>query len=465
MEKFEIVLKAVEVLFVAASFIISIISVINQNNSSIQIDGLLDLQRQVPFLNNTIMSLMEDSNNKTQGEISNLKAEITKLFDETINLKTEDLYLSKAIEDSNKNLKEEISILRVENSKLSNRIEVIEKSNQNLNEEISSLKTENVKLSERVLDLEKTIGLGEIIILLKKYDKQDIQALLDLEANLKDALEKINNLQISLLSFQNEVIMVKMDLPNIKASSTKNTDDVLNVQTKISNLQTSMQTDVTNLKGSSNKNTDDILNVQTKISNLQTSMQTNVTNLKASSTKNTDDILNVQTKISNLQASSTNNTAEIFALQTKLTNSIESIRFKSINLQKNDTGWVGIKAPKRDIPGILAYSSTIQLERRSLITCHFTGHSNTFKGIIYLMFYYQVNCKGDYISFGDSLTDNSMMAAASNWQLSDIWGNLSFTQFTELDSGQYCFYLRGHTLLIDGGANLSAPTARCTLWS
>ena len=69
----KIALQIANVLLVVASLAISIFTVVNQNISSNQIDVLLDLKSQVPFINSTITNLVEEFNIKTKEEISNLK--------------------------------------------------------------------------------------------------------------------------------------------------------------------------------------------------------------------------------------------------------------------------------------------------------------------------------------------------------------------------------------------------------
>ena len=98
-----------------------------------------------------------------------------------------------------------------------------------------------------------------------------------------------------------------------------------------------------------------------------------------------------------------------------------------------------------------------------MITCHFTGHSNCFGGNVQISFFYQKNCEGDYIRFGDILSENSYDSHANNYGKYGLYLNLSFSQFMELEFGPYCFYLRGLAeATISGEANLVAPTVRCT---
>ena len=174
---------------------------------------------------------------------------------------------------------------------------MVEDSNDQTNNKFTMLMQGFDDHEKRIRELENTIEKGEILILLKKYDPQDIKALLDVEQNVKVVSDKVSNLQTNLIITQNEII-------NFKTSVNQHTNDISSFQTSLSNVQTNLQTiktDVTNLNPSIIKNTNDISSVQTTLSNVQSNLQNQVNNLQASNTQTQNQVTlmktNLETKI------------------------------------------------------------------------------------------------------------------------------------------------------------------------
>ncbi len=92
----------------------------------------------------------------------------------------------------------------------------------------------------------------------------------------------------------------------------------------------------------------------------------------------------------------------------------------------------------------------------------FYGVTDSYGGELYMPYFYSKNCDPNkLIKFGDNASFNDMDVRFGNWgKVGGLAPVFSFTQFTELESGDYCLYLKAFKNLIDE-AILYGQTARC----